>query len=152
MSWQRMRWANQPISCLKVSQIQFHSSARLIHWNDHCIVQERERELTDNLRLRRHLKDIEKKKESIAQLESELGGIDAKHLERERRRLVAEQQELLKEVKTADGLKIDIIFVCYTNLPMLKNRKHAKWYFVWIIVTGAFIATVGLNLFPPSYI
>lgn len=82
--------------------------------------------MTDNLRLRRHLQDIEKKKESIAQLESELGGIDAKHLERERRRLVAEQQELLKEVKTADGLKIDIIFVCYTNLPMLKNRKHAK--------------------------
>lgn len=62
--------------------------------------------MTDNLRLRRHLQDIEKKKESIAKLESELGGIDAKHLERERRRLMAEQQDLLKEV---NGLKMDIV-------------------------------------------
>lgn len=84
--------------------------------------------MTDNLRLRRHLQDIEKKKESIAGLESELGGIDAKHLERERRRLMAEQQDLLKEV---NGLKIDIIHVLkasymYIFLLKLKNRKHAE--------------------------
>lgn len=82
--------------------------------------------MTDNLRLRRHLQDIEKKKESIAGLESELGGIDAKHLERERRRLMAEQQDLLKEV---NGLKIDIILKAsymYIFLLKLKNRKHAE--------------------------
>lgn len=95
-------------------------------WNKNCFVQERERELTDNLRLRRHLQDIEKKKESIAKLESELGGIDAKHLERERRRLMAEQQELLKEV---NGLKIYIILKAsyfFFFLPKLKIRKHAE--------------------------
>lgn len=85
---------------------------------------ERERELTDNLRLRRHLQDIEKKKESIAKLESELGGIDAKHLERERRRLMAEQQELLKEKQLSENRRMALHGELSSLLSELKSDMY----------------------------
>jgi FtsZ-binding cell division protein ZapB len=60
--------------------------------------------LTDNLRLRRHLNDIEEVKEKIKELQKELGGIDPNHLERETRHLQTERGDLLKEVRACQGL------------------------------------------------
>nr|XP_022328065.1 DNA repair protein RAD50-like isoform X1 [Crassostrea virginica]XP_022328067.1 DNA repair protein RAD50-like isoform X1 [Crassostrea virginica] len=85
---------------------------------------ERERELTDNLRLRRHLQDIEDKKKSIEELEQELGGIDAKHLERERRRLLAEQQEFLREKQMSENRKMAL----HGELSSIVNELKSEMY------------------------
>ncbi|XP_061165388.1 DNA repair protein RAD50-like [Saccostrea echinata] len=85
---------------------------------------ERERELTDNLRLRRHLKDIEKVKENIEEQEKELGGIDAKHLERERRRLLREQEELQKEKQMSENRRIAL----HGEFSSITNELKSEMY------------------------
>ncbi|KAK3099688.1 hypothetical protein FSP39_008022 [Pinctada imbricata] len=64
---------------------------------------ERERELMDNLRLRKQEEDIKKLGRQIEELEEQLGGIDVKNLDRERKKLMMEQEELKKEKQYAEG-------------------------------------------------
>ena len=89
--------------------------------------------MTDNLRLRRHLQDIEDKKKSIEELEQELGGIDAKHLERERRRLLAEQQEFLREVRRNRQWQTTVCCVCKSTDSL---GNHCQWRSVLVDFIG----------------
>ena len=89
--------------------------------------------MTDNLRLRRHLQDIEDKKNSIEELEQELGGIDAKHLERERRRLLAEQQEFLREVRRNRQWQTTVCCVCKSTDSL---GNHCQWGSVLVDFIG----------------
>ncbi len=58
----------------------------------------RQRELSDNLQVRRKEAEIEKRAEEIAELEEELGGLDVTNLNREMTRLNSDQEKLLAEV------------------------------------------------------
>ncbi|XP_063414540.1 DNA repair protein RAD50-like [Mytilus trossulus] len=71
--------------------------------NDLATQQTRERELLDNLQLRKKSKEIEDVKQKIADLKEQLGDIDVTHLDRERKRLQTQQEELMKEKHHAEG-------------------------------------------------
>ena len=58
----------------------------------------RERELSDNLQLRKQQGDIAKLEQQISDLEKQLGGLDPKNLERERQKLLQKDDQLNREV------------------------------------------------------
>ncbi|XP_033743546.1 DNA repair protein RAD50-like [Pecten maximus] len=59
--------------------------------------QVRERELLDNLALRKKQREIEKVGKDLEELRKKLGGVDAHNLERDRKRLIKQQEDLIKE-------------------------------------------------------
>ena len=61
-------------------------------------LQTRERELLDNLQLRKKMKEIDSVDEKIAELKEKLGDIDVTHLNRDRKRLLQQQEDFMKEV------------------------------------------------------
>ncbi|CAH1258811.1 RAD50 [Branchiostoma lanceolatum] len=63
----------------------------------------RERELQDNLQLRKREEEVNKIAGEISDLEEELGGLDARSIEQEKRKLVEKQDQLLKEKYVAEG-------------------------------------------------
>ncbi|XP_019635818.1 PREDICTED: DNA repair protein RAD50-like [Branchiostoma belcheri] len=63
----------------------------------------RERELQDNLQLRKKEDEVNKIAAEIADQEEELGGLDARSIEQEKRKLVEKQDQLLKEKYVAEG-------------------------------------------------
>ncbi|CAG2192451.1 RAD50 [Mytilus edulis] len=71
--------------------------------NDLATQQTRERELLDNLQLRKKTKEIDDVQQKIADLKEQLGDIDVTHLDRERKRLQTQQEELMKEKHHAEG-------------------------------------------------
>lgn len=60
--------------------------------------QARQRELADNLQLRKKFQEIKSMTSQIAELETELGGFDIQNLERERRKLQQSQEKFKNEV------------------------------------------------------
>ena len=63
-----------------------------------AFLQIRERELSDNLQLRKQQEDVVKLERQIDDFEKQLGGLDPKNLERERQQLLQKDDELNKEV------------------------------------------------------
>ncbi|KAK7096680.1 DNA repair protein RAD50-like [Littorina saxatilis] len=62
-----------------------------------------ERELSDNLQLRKQQEEIERLERQMADLQKELGGLDPKNLERERQKLLQRDDEFNKELNKATG-------------------------------------------------
>ena len=63
-----------------------------------------ERNLRDNLDLRKKRKEIELKGEELVEKEEQLGGLDVSNMVREERKLRQEQDKCLKEVRRTDRL------------------------------------------------
>ncbi|KAK7482604.1 hypothetical protein BaRGS_00026205, partial [Batillaria attramentaria] len=63
----------------------------------------RERELSDNLQLRKKQQDVKRLERQIADLEEQLGGLDPRNLERERQKLRMKDDEYNKELNKASG-------------------------------------------------
>ena len=57
-----------------------------------------ERELQDNLLLRKKMIEIDTVDQKISDLKEQLGDIDVSNLDRERKRLQTQQEDLMKEV------------------------------------------------------
>ena len=58
----------------------------------------RERELLDNIQLRKKQKEIGRVDVQLKEAKEELGDINPGNLERDRKRLLTQQDELIKEV------------------------------------------------------
>ena len=72
-------------------------------------LQVRERELEDNLQLRRRQTEIDEASRKVALLVERLGGLDVTNLNEERKHLISEQDELRRQVKTAE------VFLCRSS-------------------------------------
>ena len=57
----------------------------------------------DNLRLRKQEDDIKRIGRQIEELNEKLGGIDVRNLDRERKKLITQQDELIREVGHCGG-------------------------------------------------
>ncbi|XP_060561862.1 DNA repair protein RAD50-like isoform X1 [Ruditapes philippinarum] len=68
----------------------------------------RELDLQNNLNLRNKQKEIEKISRKIVDLESKLGDLDVAYLDRERRRLQREMENLTKQRHTAEGRQTEL--------------------------------------------
>jgi hypothetical protein len=62
-------------------------------------VQIQERELSDNLQLRRQQEEVKKVEQQIGELDTQLGGLDRRNLERERQTLLQKDEQLEADVK-----------------------------------------------------
>ncbi|KAL5013552.1 hypothetical protein ScPMuIL_007822 [Solemya velum] len=65
--------------------------------------QARQRELADNLQLRKKVQEIKNMSSEVAELQKQLGGFDIQNLERERRKLQQNQEKLKTDQNIADG-------------------------------------------------
>ena len=78
-------------------------------------MQERQRELEDNQRLRKKQREVREKEQEITDLEKEIGDLDVTSMEREKHRLRVEQSNLWKEVSTIHIYSITPATRCYLS-------------------------------------
>ncbi|KAJ8311256.1 hypothetical protein KUTeg_011191 [Tegillarca granosa] len=76
--------------------------------NDIATQRVRERELVDNLQLRKKQEEIQNVEVKIKELEDKLGGVEVTNMERERKRLLKQQEELIKEKHNLIGRQTGI--------------------------------------------
>ncbi|XP_022086826.1 DNA repair protein RAD50-like [Acanthaster planci] len=73
---------------------------------DLAMRQVRERELSDNIQLRKKATEITKVQQNLSKLEEQLGGIDQEHVKEEKRTLNSKAGSLNKEKNQADGRQV----------------------------------------------
>ncbi|KAJ8298041.1 hypothetical protein KUTeg_024572 [Tegillarca granosa] len=76
--------------------------------NDIATQRVRERELVDNLQLRKKQEEIQNVEVKIKELEDKLGGVEVINMERGRKRLLKQQEELIKEKHNLIGRQTGI--------------------------------------------